>query len=236
MALTKPDNAILLASDITRGMKSIGSKALLHINKSHTVIECQIQYLKRYYSPINIYICTGFEHEKVIRITNKYKNIHYIYNNNYETENQVGSLVNCLKVGNITNTIVINNGILLLDKIPTNKNITSIFITNKLPKTQFDVGSSSEVDIKYLFYDLPNKWLECMVLNQECIQKILAISEKIPYKKLFLFEMINMLIEHEIDLKTIKIDKNLPIKINNIKDLNMVKKNYEKHLHNQIKQ
>jgi hypothetical protein len=236
MAPTKPDNAILLVSDITRGMKSVGSKALLQINKTHTIIECQIQYLKRYYNPINIYICTGFEHEKIIKTTSKYKNIHYIYNDHYEAENQVGSLVHCLKTTNITNTIVINNGVLLLDKIPINKNTATIFVTSKLPKTQFDIGSSSETDIKYLFYDLPNKWLECMTLNKDSIQAILSISEKIPYKKLFLFEMINMLIEHGTILQTTKIDKNLPIKINSIKDLNIVKRNYEKHLHNQVKQ
>lgn len=236
MKLVKPNNAILLVSDITKGMKSIGSKSLLNISKASTVIEYQIQYLKKFYNPIDIYICVGFEHEKIIKITNKYKNIHYIYHDEYETDNQTGSLVHCLKNTNINNALVINNGVLLLDKMPIDSDLTSIFITNKILKTDFDIGSSNQTDIRYLFYDLPNKWLECIFLNNESITKILEISKKTHYKKLFLFEMINLLIENGIKIHTTNIKNNLPIKINTIKDLSIVKKNYEKYLHNKIKQ
>lgn len=235
MKSNKPNNAILLVSDITKGMKSIGSKSLLPISKNSTVIEHQIQYLKKFYNPIHIYVCVGFEHEKITKITNQYSNVHCIYHDSYETDNQTGGLVHCLKNIDIQNAFVINNGVLLSDKLPIDLKFTNIFITSKSTKTHFDVGSSSPIDTKYLFYDLPNKWLECIFLNSESIDKILEISQKTHYKKLFLFEMINLLIEHGIKIQTNNIKNNLPIKINSIKDLSVAKRNYEKHLHNKIK-
>jgi hypothetical protein len=220
----KPDNAILLISDITKGMKSIGSKSLLPINKTHTIIEYQIQHLKKFYYPINIFISTGFEHDKIVKITNKYKNVHCVYNQDYESDNQSGSLLHCLKNHDINHTLVINNGLLLLDKISIRKDRSSIFITNKTLQTHFEIGINFINNTQYLFYDLPQKWLECVYFNNESITKILEIGKTNYCKKLFLFEMINILTDSGIKMDSVIIDTKLPIKINNIKDLKMIKK------------
>jgi len=228
-------NAILLVSDITKGMKSIGSKALLNLSKNITIIDHQIQYLKKYYYPINIYICTGFEHDKIIKKTSKYKNIFYIYSKSYETDNQCHSLIQCLQSHNLDNAIVVTNGVVLLDKIPINANESSLVITNKKCKTHFDIGTTDLLDSRYLFYDLPNKWMEYVFLNKESIEKILTISQTKECGKLFLFELINLLMDDGIKIDPIIINKNLPIKVNNIKDLSVAKKYYEKHFHNKVK-
>jgi hypothetical protein len=229
------NNAILLVSDITKGMKSIGSKALLNLSKNITVIDYQIQYLKKHYYPINIYICTGFEHDKIVKKTSKYKNIFYVYNKNYETSNQADSLIQCFKTYNLDNAIIIANGIVLLDKIPINARESSLVITNKQCKTEFDIGTTDLLASKYLFYDLPNKWLEYAFLDKQSINTILSISESKECNKLFLFELINLLMDNGIDINPILINKNLPIKINNIKDLSIAKKYYEKYFHHKVK-
>ena len=99
-------NAILLVSDITKGMKSIGSKALLNLSKHITIIDHQIQYLKKDYYPINIYIGRGFEHDKIIKKTSKYNNVFCVYNKDYETDNQCGSLIQCLQSYKLDNAII----------------------------------------------------------------------------------------------------------------------------------
>lgn len=235
MKLKNQNNAILLVSDITKGMKSIGSKALLEISKNLTVIDYQIQYLKKFYHPINIYICTGFEHDKIVKKTSKYKNIIYVFNPDYDFDNQSGSLIKCLQSYNITNAIVLNNGILPLDKLFIDEVSASVPVTAKIPKTDFDIGCSDTISLKYLFYDLPNKWLEFAYLNEKTIEKILELQKNKKYYKLFLFELLNILIDNGIDLKITELTKNLPIKINNIKDLSIAKKQYEKYLHNKTK-
>lgn len=229
------NNAILLVSDITKGMKSIGSKALLNLSKNITIIDHQIQYLKKNYYPINIYLCTGFEHEKIVKKTHKYKNIFYVYNEDYETDNQSQCLIKCLQQHDIDSAIVITNGIVLLDKIPIHSDESSLVLTNKKCKTNFDIGTTDLLENKYLFYDLPNKWLEYAFLNKKSIDKILDINNTIGCNKLFLFELINLLMDSGIRMDPILLNKNLPIKINNMKDLSTAKKYYEKHIHSKIK-
>ena len=79
-------NALILAPEITRGMKSLGSKALLEIKKKISVIEHQIHLLKNICRDIKITAITGFESEKIIPILEKH-NINYIYNPNYKNTN-----------------------------------------------------------------------------------------------------------------------------------------------------
>lgn len=230
-------NAILLVSDITKGMKSIGSKALLPLTKTTTILEQQINYLKKFYKPINIYICTGFEHDKIVKKTSKYKNIYYIYNQDYNDHNQASSLIQCLKTYKLNNAIIINNGLVLLDKIIIDKNISSILVSSKNTKTHFDIGLNAECEnLLYLFYGLPNKWLEYTYLNKESIDKILEIDKQHKCNKLFLFEIINLLVDNGINFQVNNIlSNNLPLKINNIKDLNLAKKYYEKYIYSKIK-
>lgn len=236
MTLRSQNNAIILISDITKGMKSIGSKALLELDNKTTIIEYQIQYLKKFYYPINIYLCTGFDHDKIVKITNKYKNIFYCYNENYENDNQASSLMECIQKFGITdNVMVLTNGLIPIHKININKKESSIEITDKNTKIPFEVGCLSSSILNYLFYGLPFKWTEFLFLNKEGIEKIIEISKTKQYKKMFLFEMINLLLDHGLNIKLNHIIKNLPIKVNNIKDIKIAKKYYEKNLHNTIK-
>lgn len=230
------NNAIILVQEITKGMKSIGSKALLEIHKNTTILEYQIQYLKKFYYPINIYVCTGFEHEKIVKITQKYKNIFYSFNNNYEDDNQVGSLIKCISEHNIRdNTLVLTNGLVPIEKITINKHLCSVQLTDKISKIPFQVGSTNEYNLSYLFYGLPFKWTEFVHLNSESIIKIMDLMNKDSFCKMFLFELINILLEHGIQIDIDYIQKNIPIKINNIKDLGIAKKYYEKHMYHKIK-
>lgn len=238
MTSKRLNNAIILVSDITKGMKSIGSKSLLSIANNLSILEYQIQYLKKYYYPINIYLCTGFNHDKVSEITSKYKNIHYCYNENYETENQVGSLIQCISEYKITkNTLIFTNGFVPIEKISINPEQCSIDVTTKSTKIPFEIGTNAGNTPTYLFYGLPNKWTEYLHLNEISISYIHSnlTNNKDQYAKMFLFELINILIDNGIKVYSHSINKNLPLKVNSIKDINIAKKYYEKHLHNKIK-
>lgn len=236
MILKSQNNAIILVQEITKGMKSVGSKALLELYKNTSILEYQIQYLKRFYYPINIYICTGFEHEKIVKTTQKYKNVYYSFNKDYETDNQVGSLIKCLKeYKHINNTLVLSNGLIPIDKIKINKRQSSIQVTDKASKIPFQIGSTNNHDLSYLFYGLPYKWTEFIYFNKESVNQTIQLAEKTKYCKLFLFELINVLLDYGVQIKIEHAQKNIPIKINNIKDLGIAKKYYEKYMHHKIK-
>lgn len=230
MSKNKTLSAIILASEITKGMKSIGSKALLPISGSITVIDYQIQFLKRFYNPIDIYICTGFEHEKIVKKTQKYKDIKYVYNKNYIRHNQMDSLLLCLDRYKLDRSLILANGVLISEKIYLGNN-TEIFTINSPKKIDFTIGcnvSNSHTD--YLFYDLPNKWIEFAFINNDGIKALLEYSKIKDISKLFLFEGLNILSENVHPLKIKEVHKTAAIKINTTKDLLKAKKYYEKYI------
>lgn len=229
--MTKLDTAILLVSDITKGMKSIGSKALLEIDNGIAALDHQISYIKKYYRPKKIILCTGFDHDRIVHKTRKYKNIEYSYNDNYAIDNQSGSLIRCLQQYEISNAMIITNGLILFDKIYLENYSSTYFInSNRDKKKYFDIGTNTVGDPGYLFYDLNYKWIETSFIHRDIIDKLREKNIKIT-SKLFLFELLNNIIEDKYDIKFIKLDhqKIYPIKINCMKDLTNVKKYYKKY-------
>lgn len=233
MKQNKLEAAIILVSEITKGMKSIGSKALLNINDNLTVIDHQIQYLKKYYNPSKIILSTGFDHDRIVEKTKKYKNISYILNNEYATENQVGSLIRCLDGLDITNALIVVNGLILFDRITLSQKSATYFINSSQDKRDvFDIGTNIINDDGYLFYDLNYKWIELLFLNKEHISMLKQLHYKNNISQLFLFELINMIKSKNCNIDFIQLDHriNNPIKINSLKDINHAKKIYKKYL------
>jgi CTP:phosphocholine cytidylyltransferase-like protein len=216
---------LIIAPEITKGMKSSGSKALLKIKHSISVIEYQINEIKKYYKDANINIVTGFEHEKIQKI---YKNspINIIYNTNYTTTNHGEAIKLFLQKderSSFNNLLVITNGILFKNKpFGTTKqlesvNVDSIAYCIDKPKSNFNIGYNGDENIEYLFFDLPNKWTECVLFNKEATSYLKNINNNIS--KMYLFEIINHLIDNDINFQSIQINKKYFLKINNTKDI-----------------
>lgn len=230
MKSNKTDTAIILLPEITKGMKSIGSKALLSINDTTTILDYQISYLKKYYSPRQIILCTGFDHDRIVKSTQKYKNIIYDFNDKYNIENQTGSLVKCIKNIDINDALIITNGLVLFDKIKLGDKSTTYFAKNFSDKKhKFDVGINNKTDA-YLFYDLEYKWIELVYLCKKEIDTIKNNYKINQVSRLFLFELINELNKQKNSIDYITIDQKCDaIKIGSIKDIKHAKKIYKKY-------
>ena len=226
-----PTNIIILASEITKGMKSVGPKCLLDITTNKRIVDYQIQFFKKYYKNININICVGFEQDKVIKYVNsKHKNITFISQKYYDQDNQLGSLIRCLSEYNMSNALVINNGILLGSKLKIKHQDTCIFTINSSRKCEFNIGChATNSSTKYLFYDLPQKWIECVYLNQSDIKLLIDTNKKSNIYNLFLFEGLNIIANNK-QLAIEPITRSGAMKINSIKDLQLAKKYYDKHI------
>jgi choline kinase len=120
-------DALILIPEITKGMKSIGSKALLPIKKQITVLGHQIASLKKIDKNIHITVATGFESDKVYENFRNIPNISFIYNAKYRNTNETASLLLYLEKYDPNNLLIIKNGILLKE--------------NALPKTYLTGGS-----------------------------------------------------------------------------------------------
>lgn len=220
-------NVVILAPEITKGMKSIGSKALLKIKQSMSVIDYQIHEIRKYSSQTKITIVSGFEHDKINKLYNHSKNIEVLYNNTYANTNHGASLSVFLESKDSINSnlLVITNGVLFKNnpfKLKNNyKSKSQIYCINK-PKNNFDIGYIGESSVEYLFFDLPNKWTECVMFDTESLGFIKSIDNK-RISQMYLFEIINLLIERKLQFDVITSDKKNFMKINNAKDISRAK-------------
>lgn len=227
----RPTNAIILVPEITKGMKSIGSKALLKTARGISVLDYQILYLRKHYPQLQICVATGFEHEKIKKKTISNNSTTYLVNKDYGCTNHGRSIELYIKQHNPENLLVITGGVLLKNRLPTPK-ISTIYAI-KRPKSGFTIGfnETSDIDkvgIHYLFYDLPTPWVECVYLTSEAILRLRDLCLKHNLQQLFLFEIINLLLDNHIVLDYKFIDNKNVIKINNSKDISKIKNFYDK--------
>lgn len=214
---------LLICPEITKGMKSIGSKCLLQLKKNMTVIDYQVIQLQKI-KESKITINIGFDSEKIIGVLDKYKKINYTINNNYHNTNQGINLISYIKKYNPKNLLVFSSGILIKNNIIDKKTLNGknkIFILNKT-KQNFNLGCCNTENIEYIFYDMPEPWSEIVFLNMETIQ-FLSSYEEDYFDQMYLFEIINFLLKHNIEFDKIYLNKTDLMKIENTKDLQTAK-------------
>ena len=214
-------DSLILIPEITKGMKSIGSKSLLKI-KNIPILEHQINEILNIHKNIKINIATGFDHEKISKhISSKYNDIKFVYNELYTTTNQTKALSLFLEHHECENLLLVSSGVLLKNKnIPfsTLSGTSKIYLLNK-PRINFNIGCSFGSSTEYLFYDLPNIWSECVYLNKEAIVALRDIIEIQNTDQFYLFEIINTLLLKDVYFEKVIIDKKNIFKINHTKDL-----------------
>jgi hypothetical protein len=216
-------NALILVPEITKGMKSIGSKSLLEIKKKLSVLDYQIQSIKNIDKSIKISVCTGFDSERIIdNINDNHSNISYVYNENYKTTNQAYSIKIYLEQNtNCDQLLIVSNGVLFKDKCITKtmlNNECKVFLLNKT-RENFNLGCSTQHHFEYLFYDLPELWSECIFLNKEALTVLRNLFTSNYTTQMYLFELINEMINQKIVFKKQYIDKKSIMKICNLKDI-----------------
>jgi hypothetical protein len=211
---------ILLCSGITKGMKSYGPKATIPIGKKKIpLIVDQILKIKQNKNRYDIHIVVGFEHKKILSIIEDYKikNIDLVYDSEYEHHNSSGALLSVIdKVQD--KFIVFEDGV-ISSEIP-NTNTTYLPTLDK-NSTEFNIGTTSNNSkIEYLFYDLPNLWAEFFSVSSNNTKEIkeLLTHNRSKVKKMFLFEMINFLIDNDIVFVDCKIKSKNVQKIINHKN------------------
>lgn len=194
-------NVILLAHEITKGMKSIGSKSLMPIkidSNTDTILKHQITSIKKYVPrTASISIVLGFDKDKIKKKITFHHNIKLIDNNEYDKYGQAYAVKLALdQINNTYPTIIISNYIILRKNIFTDCDITNnnIFSIKHCNNDFFKIGCTHiDGNVEYLCYDLNPKWTEIFILKQNGIDEFKRILEL--NKHMMLFEAINHLIE-----------------------------------------
>lgn len=214
-------NVLILVPEITKGMKSLGSKALLEIKKRTKVLEYQINNIQNLELRTQITVATGFEAERVHTLLNELK-VDYTYNPLYKETNQAESIRLYLEQYKPKHLLIINNGILMKNNTLTRTVLSGkskLFLLDKA-KENFNLGCAvSEAATEYIFYDLPEPWAECVYLDADAIQGLSGVVMQNNISQMYLFELLNEMLAKNIILNKHYIHKTKIMKINTIKDL-----------------
>jgi len=217
-------NYLILMPEITKGMKSVGSKALLRLNANLTILDYQIKSIKSLNRRNKIFLSTGFQNNKILKAIDGYKNVTTIYEKDYMNYNDSKHLINYIKhTKTLEDVFVVNNGVLFRKDCfkSIKKNESKIFLLDK-PKDNFNIGCSTD-ECVYLFYDLPKKWSECIFLKKDALEKIYTFNQQKSIEHYFLFETINY-INELIPIKPIITSHRNIMKLNSISDLPKAKR------------
>lgn len=222
-----PISILLMAQEATKGLKSFGPKILLNITPHKKIIDYHISNFMSLQKSANIVTSIGFDSEKIVKylstITKNKKQINNtILCQNYSINNDGYVLSEYLRKCPDTKGLLIVPAGVLFKPNSINKNHISkqstIFLLNKY-NPNFETGCSiQDEEIKYVFFNLEHCWTECVFLNQACISELKNIIDTQNIDNKFLFEIVNMLIDKNVEFAYEKINYKKFIKINNAKE------------------
>jgi hypothetical protein len=186
-------NVILLSHEITKGMKSFGSKCLLPIRinqKTDFLLNHQINSLINNIEQIKkLIIVLGFDFEKIRKKINFPKCTEIVYNEEYSRYGQSYALnLGLNHIDNEYPTLVLSSGIVW--KIPIKKTIKNnvVFVTNK--NINFRLGCTiTDNNVEYVFYNLEPYWAESFIIHPEHLKTFTEITNN--NKNMLLFEILN---------------------------------------------
>lgn len=223
-----PISVLLMAQEPTKGIKSYGPKILLNINSKKKIIDYHIDNFINIQKSAKIITSIGFDGEKIkkhlLKISRNKKQINNtLFCKDYDKYNEGYIISEYLK--NYPNTdrlLIVPAGILFKPNSIENKHInknSTIFLLNKYAEN-FHTGCSIQYDkIKYMFFDLEYCWTECVYFNKQSIEKIKEIIQHSDIKNKFIFEIINILLEHNVEFDYEIMNASKFIKINSTKEL-----------------
>ena len=216
---------ILFSENHGYRMKSYGPIPLIQIG-GQSLLERQINSIKSSFNNFEIILCSGFETEKTVSfIKDNFDSIKIRV-----VENQVHYNSNCcesarLCMNNTTNTKLLfcGGGVLFTPSHLgiIDVDVSTVIYQNQQNDSNFEVGIvHNDNHLEGLSIGVKDQyWTEMLYLNGEkSIKSLYSILSNPEYKKRFIFEAVNELLnKNEISVKQ---NKNKPIvKVNNIKNL-----------------
>jgi len=212
-------NIIILADKYQKRMKSKGCVGLFEHKKTPFYLHQYIQF-KNLFPKCKIVYIYGFDNKKLeasLEVNKKSlkKDIKFVYNKDYETYNDGASLFLTLDFLNDDVLIymgeyVVNN--LILSKLKINENYSQI-VTSKNNNPLGCIITNHKIE--NVFFDLDNKIENFYYLKKEDSIKLAHIlKNQAKTKNMFVFELINQMIENNVTFKPLYYNK---IKICTIK-------------------
>lgn len=177
-------------------MKAYGTKSLIKIKDNLTILEYQVQLVRRQFGVnVTIIVVSGFESDKIV--AHSPEKIIHIENERYVDTSVVHSIGLGLKA-TITNRVLIIYGDLVFNHFTLTQpleNKSLLFIDTSNTMTENEAGCIITDDrIENLMYDLPNKWAQITYVTGKELKLLTQYACNPLYEKWLGFELMNLLI------------------------------------------
>lgn len=199
-------NIIILGDKFQKRMKSKGCVGLYKINNTYLIVK-QYKAIKKIFPDAHIIYVYGFEHKKLLSIINQYEellhNIEFVFNPDHELYNY-GSGLQLVSNRLSDNTIILLGDLLLdhkiMSKLKHDISSSKVVVTNKKNKLGCIIQNSK---VENIFYDLDNCIEEIYYIAKKDVGSLKNIlsSECAAIKNMFIFEILNKMIDKKITIK-----------------------------------
>lgn len=218
---------IIIADTPNTRMRSYGPTSLLSI-KNAKLLDLQIKEIVQAFPTYEIILCTGFESDKVSRyIKSKYNeiNIRIVENQDYENTNSCESLR--LALNNTSNDAVfIVDGNIIFNSSTfkhNEENKSYILFEENNPTLDIGININEKGCAEYIGFGASKCWSEICFLNKDIyLNSLIRHLSQNNFKKKFVFEAINAIINSKSEIKAIENQKQV-YKIQNIKNYHNIK-------------
>jgi len=220
----RKNSIILLNALPDKKTKSIGNRCMVDINDKYNILDYHISYLRKIFHNPEIVVVCGFDTKKIKKyIATKYKNVIYVEHHIDDFTNAGQSVRAGLDHISTRNCLILNSNHILQQNIihKLKKNIDSSFVCYS--NTKGDIGYIQENNyITNCYYGLPKNIYDIVYMDRKQIEILLSLTN---ISKLYLFEIINECINNGLKIKPLEIPQKSVITINNIKNIERIKKN-----------
>lgn len=205
---------IILGSSYIKRRKSHGPTILYKDISGTTILETQIRAIRYHFPNAEIIVVSGLWSDKIASI--RKNEFRLVENQLFESTNEVENLRLALNNNTNKNLLIISGNLYFnhstLSELPTE---STVFYdsTNQLPNE--DIGMTIvDKNTTIVSFDLSNKWVGIVYINEQYFQRFTELCLDRSKNRLFLFEIINNMINNEYDfvahqptnMKIIKVD------------------------------
>lgn len=213
METNKEFSIIIPAAGIGKRMKSYGAKSLIILGDT-TILGRQLDILQDLYPKNDIVIVAGYEYDRVAKFVDIWKNkrvvgskeIKVINNTHYEDTNVAKSIAMATEFCNKDNYLTIYSDLVFnketFSEIEWEKSGVLLDTTNQMNKREVGVITSQDYsEVKKFCYDSDIKWSQISFLLKDEMEIFLELLDSKNRHKLFTFEIFNLMIDKNINLK-----------------------------------
>lgn len=197
---------VIPAAGLGRRMKSYGPKCLLDVGNGQILLKRQLEILRTLFPVAEVVLVLGFEAEKVYRIIPNYVTV--VENKLFDDTNVIGSISLALEMSQqkhnnillVYGDLVFNNAALSFPHTE-----STIVVDNRKQMRDCEVGVTVIDSYASQFaYSLNTKWCQIAYLMDKEAEFFRAAVADPRYRRYFGYEILNMLLNKDYNLKAIE--------------------------------